>query len=303
MEPGYVGLSRKGELKRRGRGLWRIMGKCNLCPRECGARRLQRERGECEASRDVEVASYHAHFGEEGPLVGSGGSGTIFFNHCSLRCVFCLNGDISQGSCGHKRSVEDLAGMMLDLQRIGCHNINVVTPTHYSPHIVLALDIAARQGLRIPLIYNTSGWERLEILRMLDGIVDIYLADFKYARPEMSARYSSGANIYPEVTKKALLEMHRQVGVARPGRYGLMQRGLMIRLLVMPNGIGGTRDVMEWISCNLPRETYVNVMSQYIPTFKAFEYPELSRRITREEFRDAVRWAREAGLSNLEIQA
>jgi putative pyruvate formate lyase activating enzyme len=193
--------------------------------------------------------------------------------------------------------------MMLDLQRMGCHNINVVTPTHYSPHIVLALNIAAMQGLRIPLVYNTSSWERLEILRMLDGIVDIYLADFKYARPEMSAKYSPGAETYPEVTKKALLEMHRQVGVARPGRHGLMERGLMIRHLVMPNHVSGTKEGVAWIARNLPRDTYVNIMSQYMPTFMAFKYPELSRRITREEFQDAVRWAREAGLSNLEIQA
>ena len=279
------------------------MGDCTLCPRQCGARRLERERGECEANGDVEVAAYHAHFGEERPLVGSGGSGTIFFNHCSLRCVFCLNGDISQGACGHRRSIEDLARMMLDLQRMGCHNINVVTPTHYSPHILLALDIAATQGLRIPLVYNTSGWERLEILQMLEGIVDIYLADFKYARPEMSARYSPGAGTYPEVTKKALLEMHHQVGVAHPGRNGLMERGLMIRLLVMPNGVGGTKEAVDWIARNLPGDTYLNIMSQYTPVFNAFEYPELSRRITREEFRDAVRWAKEAGLMNLEIQA
>jgi putative pyruvate formate lyase activating enzyme len=192
--------------------------------------------------------------------------------------------------------------MMLDLQTMGCHNINVVTPTHYSPHVVLALQSAAAQGLRIPLVYNTSGWERLEILRILDGIVDIYLADFKYAQPEVAAKYSSGADSYPEVTRRAILEMHRQVGVAHPGRHGLMERGLMIRLLAMPNRASGTKDVVRWIASNLPQDTYVNVMSQYTPTFEAVEYPEISRRVTREEFRDAVRWGREAGLTNLDIQ-
>ncbi len=301
-EPGYVGLWREGKLKKRGEELWQVLEECRLCPRECGARRLEGDEGECEATRDVEVASYHAHFGEEKPLVGTGGSGTIFFHHCSLRCVFCINGDISQGEHGTRRGLEDLARMMLALQATGCHNINVVTPTQYSPHIVLALDRAAAGGLRIPLVYNTSGWERPEILRILDGIVDIYLADFKYARPEASTRYSPGAVSYPDVTERALCEMHRQVGVAHPGSHGLMERGLMIRLLVMPNGVSGTREALHWIARNLPRDTYVNLMSQYVPTFKALEYSELSRRITREEFRDAVRWAREEGLLNLDIQ-
>jgi putative pyruvate formate lyase activating enzyme len=302
VEPGYVGLARDGELKKRGDELWEIMKECQLCPRECGARRLQGERGECEASRDVEVASYHAHFGEERPLVGPRGSGTIFFHHCSLRCVFCINWDISQGGYGHCRGIQDLARMMLDLQTMGCHNINVVTPTHYSPHIVLALASAAAQGLRIPLVYNTSGWERLEILRILDGIVGIYLADFKYTQPKVSAKYSPGADTYPDVTRTALLEMHRQVGVAHPGRRGLMERGLMIRLLVMPNRVSGTKEVVNWIASNLPRDTYVNIMSQYAPAFKALDYPELSRRLTQEEFYEAVMWAREAGLTNLDIQ-
>lgn len=302
-ERGYIGLWREGKLKKRGEELWQVLEQCRLCPRECGARRLQGEEGECEAGRDVEVASYHAHFGEEKPLVGTGGSGTIFFHHCSLRCVFCINWDISQGENGSRRSVEDLARMMLALQAVGCHNINLVTPTQYSPHIVLALDRAAGGGLRIPLVYNTSGWERLEILRILDGIVDIYLADFKYARPEASARYSPGVETYPEVTKRALCEMDRQVGVAHPGPHGLMERGLMIRLLMMPNDVSGTREAVHWIARNLPRDTYVNLMSQYAPTFKAFQYPELSRRITREEFGDAVRWAREEGLTNLDVQA
>ncbi len=192
--------------------------------------------------------------------------------------------------------------MMLHLQAIGCHNINVVTPTHYPAHIVLALDVAAARGLRVPLVYNTCGWERLEVLELLDGVVDIYLPDFKYADGKMAAKYSSDAESYPEVTKQALLEMHRQVGVAKPADDGLMYRGLMIRHLVMPNEVGGTRDVIGWIAENLPKDTYVNIMSQYRPMYKAFDYPAISRRLTRDEYADAVRWAKEAGLTNLDIQ-
>jgi putative pyruvate formate lyase activating enzyme len=192
--------------------------------------------------------------------------------------------------------------MMLHLQEIGCHNINIVTPTHYSAHIVLALDIAAAQGLRLPLVYNTCGWERLEILKMLDGIVDIYLPDFKYADSAMASRYSSGADTYPQITQAALLEMHRQVGVAKPADDGLMHRGLMIRHLVMPNRVSGTREVIDWIARNLPKETYVNLMSQYRPMYKAFDYPKISRQLTRDEYTEVVDYARRAGLTNLDVQ-
>ncbi len=236
-------------------------------------------------------------------MVGRGGSGTVFFSNCGLRCVFCINWQISQGGEGEPRSLENLADMMLHLQRMGCHNINIVTPTHYSPHIVLALDIAAAGGLRLPLVYNTCGWERQEILRMLDGIVDIYLPDFKYADSAMASKYSSGADTYPEVTKAALLEMHRQVGVARPAKDGLMYRGLMIRHLVMPNRVSGAREVIDWIAENLPKDTYVNLMSQYRPMYKAFDYPEIARRLTRTEYIEVVEYAKQAGLTNLDIQS
>jgi putative pyruvate formate lyase activating enzyme len=300
--PPYVRLHETGELRRRGEELWQIMGKCRLCPRRCGAKRLQGERGFCHGTSKLMISAYHPHFGEELPLRGRGGSGTIFLTNCSLRCVFCINWEISQGGKGHRRVPEDMAEMMLKLQEIGCHNINVVTPTHYSAHIVLALDTAAGKGLRLPLVYNTCGWERLEILRKLEGIVDIYLPDFKYSDPQMAAKYSSEASSYPERTQKALLEMHRQVGIARPASDGLMYRGLMIRHLVMPNGVSGTRKVLQWIATNLPRDTYVNIMSQYSPYYKARNYEEISRRITTQEYADAVRWAREAGLTNLDLQ-
>ncbi|MDI7267522.1 MAG: radical SAM protein [Myxococcota bacterium] len=301
-EPGYLPLHRSGELARRGEALWEVMRACELCPRRCGVNRLEGARGFCHASSQLEVASYHPHFGEEEPLVGRGGSGTIFLSNCNLRCVFCINWEISQGDGGEPRTIEKMAGMMLALQEGGCLNINVVTPTHYAPHIVLALDVAAAKGLRVPVVYNTCGWERLEIIEKLDGVVDIYLPDHKYADGEMASRYSSGASTYPEVTQAALLEMNRQVGVAKPADDGIMYRGLMIRHLVMPNNVGGSVKVVRWIAEHLPRDTYVNIMSQYQPVFRASEYPEIARRITREEYDVVVRAARDAGLTNLDIQ-
>jgi len=301
-EPAYLSQHRSGELKKRGEVLRNIMKSCELCPRQCGANRLAGEKGFCQADSQVEVSAYHPHFGEERSLVGRGGSGTIFLTHCNLRCVFCSNWQISQGGCDRPRKLEELAAMMLNLQQTGCHNINLVTPTHYSPHILLAVDVAAGKGLRLPIVYNTCGWERVEILKQLDGIVDIYLPDFKYADGERAAKYSSGAETYPEITKAALLEMHRQVGVARPAADGLMYRGLMIRHLVMPNGVSGTKQVIEWIAAGLPKDTYLNLMSQYRPMYKASKYPEISRPITRAEYHDAVTWARAAGLTNLDIQ-
>ncbi len=301
-EPRYVQLQRKGELGARGRQLWDRMRTCNLCPRECGARRLDGEKGFCGASSQLRVSSHHAHFGEERPLVGRGGSGTIFFTHCSLRCVFCINWQVSQGGEGGAETTDSLAGMMLALQRQGCHNINIVTPTHYSPHLLLGLDRAAARGLRVPLVYNTSGFERLDVLELLDEVVDIYLPDFKYADGRMAAIYSAGAETYPEVTKRALLEMHRQAGVAKPAADGLMYRGLMIRHLVMPSGVSGSPRVFEWIAANLPKDTYVNVMSQYRPMFHAGQFPAIARRVTRQEYAEAVEAARRAGLTSLDIQ-
>jgi putative pyruvate formate lyase activating enzyme len=301
-EPPYLKLHRTGELRRRGDALFEIMRSCRLCPRECRLDRRAGEKGFCGASARLRIAQAVPHFGEERPLVGRGGSGAVFFSHCSLRCVFCINWEISQRGDGHDRDVKDLARMMLKLQERGCHNVNIVTPTHYSAHVVRALDLAAEEGLRLPLVYNTCGWERLEILEMLDGVVDVYLPDFKYWDGAMASRYSSAADTYPELTKKALLEMHRQVGVARPAADGLVYRGLMIRHLVMPNRVGGTREVVGWIARHLPKDTYVNIMSQYRPMHLAFDYPKIARRLTRDEYEEAVRWAREAGLTNLDVQ-
>ena len=303
-EPAYLKLHKTGELRNRAEKLWTIMESCQLCPRKCGVNRLEGMSGFCHSpGSTLVVAAFHPHFGEERPLVGIGGSGTIFITHCNLRCVFCQNWEISQLGMGTETEIHELALMMLRLQEFGCHNINFVTPTHYSAPIIKALDVAAAAGLRLPIVYNTSGWERLEILKLLDGIVDIYLPDFKYWDSDMSAKYSSGAENYPEVTKAAILEMHRQVGVAKPAKNGIMQRGLMIRHLVMPNNIAGSEEIMEWIAENLPKETYVNIMAQYTPLYKAYDYPEISRRLTSEEYHKVVTRAEELGLTNLDVQA
>jgi putative pyruvate formate lyase activating enzyme len=196
--------------------------------------------------------------------------------------------------------IGDLARMMLELQDLGCHNINVVTPTHFSPHIVLALAEATERGLRLPLVWNTCGWERVEILEMLDGVVDIYLADFKYVDQDMAAKYSSEASAYPAITREALLEMNRQVGTAMPGPAGLANRGLMIRHLVMPANVSGSADAMRWIAEHLPSETYVNIMIQYRPAYRAHLYPEIDRYVSRSEYEEVVRMARSLNLTNLD---
>lgn len=303
-EPSYVRLHRSGALKARADVMWDMMRSCTLCPRDCEKNRIRGQRGDCSANADLEISSFAPHFGEESELVGRHGSGTIFFTNCALLCVFCINYDISQMGRGRRRSINDLANMMLTLERMGCHNINVVSPSHYSPHILKALDIAAGKGLRLPLVYNTFGWEKLEILQLLDGIVDIYLADFKYFDPQAADKYSPGAVTYPEITKKALIEMNRQVGVPEVETgTGLIKKGLMIRHLIMPNNVAKSDLVMQWIGNNLPKDTYVNVMSQYTPVFKADQYPEINRRINRGEYNQVVTAARNAGLTNIRLQS
>lgn len=301
--PGYVRLHESGELKERGDALYGMMQNCKLCPRECGADRLSGQRGHCNANATLEISSANPHFGEERELVGSRGSGTVFFTNCGLLCVFCINYEISHLGEGREYDTNSLADIMLALERNGCHNINVVTPSHYSPHILLALDQAASRGLRAPLVYNTCGWEKQNILKYLDGVVDVYLADFKYMDAEAAGTYSPGADCYPETTQGALLEMHRQVGIAEadPGT-GLINKGLMIRHLVMPENAARSDRVIRWIAGNLPKNTYVNIMSQYTPMYKAFDYPEIARQITRSEYNNVVTIARQEGLTNLRLQ-
>ncbi len=301
--PSYIHLHKTGELKARGETLMETLKNCTICPRECGTNRLGGLRGDCKANGDLEVSSATPHFGEEPELVGQNGSGTIFFTNCSLHCVFCINFETSHLGHGSRSRIRDLASMMLMLQRRGCHNINLVTPSHYAPHILLALDRAAGRGLNIPVVYNTCGWEKMDILTFLDGVVDVYLADFKYADSGAANTYSPGAANYVDITQKALLEMHRQVGVAKTDPHtGLMVRGLMIRHLVMPNNVARSDRVVRWVARNMPHDTYLNIMSQYTPMFKAFDYPEISRRITRTEYSNVVTIAQGEGLTNLRLQ-
>ncbi len=301
--PAYLKLEREGRLVQRVSQARAILEHCQLCPRRCGVNRLSGARGFCRAPAPAVVFAAHPHFGEEMPLVGDHGSGTIFFSHCNLRCVFCQNWPISHEGRGTPASDEQVADMMLDLQRAGCHNINLVTPTHVMPSILGATRIAVAKGLRIPLVYNTSGYERLEMLRILDGIVDIYLPDIKYMDARQAAKYSAGAADYPEVATQAVLEMHRQVGQLQLDRRGIARRGLMIRHLVMPNRVAGTEQLARWVAGALPKATYLNIMAQYRVEYQAYEHPEIARGITREEFLEAMEWARWHGLTNIDPHA
>jgi putative pyruvate formate lyase activating enzyme len=298
--PAYELLERQGKFAQRVEQAYAIFEKCQLCPRLCGVNRRKGERGFCRAPVNVVVFSAHPHFGEEMPIVGENGSGTIFFSHCNLRCVFCQNWPIAHEGRGKEVSDEGLADMMMDLQRIGCHNINLVTPTHVMPNILNATRLALKKGLRLPLFYNTSGYERLEMLKILDGIVDMYKPDMKYMDPEKAAKYSAGASDYPEVGKRAILEMHRQVGVLKVDDRGIGLRGVVIRHLVMPNRVADTEKFVRWVAETLPKNTYVNIMAQYRVEYRAFEYPEIARGITVQEFLEAMDWARFYGLTNLD---
>jgi putative pyruvate formate lyase activating enzyme len=301
--PAYLKLERQHKFKERVEEAYSLLEHCELCPRRCGVNRRKGEKGFCQAPARAVVFSAHPHFGEEKSLVGEGGSGTVFFSHCNLRCVFCQNWEISQEGKGEERSDDEVAEMMIRLQKSGCQNINLVTPTHVLPNILGATRIAFQKGLRIPLVYNTSGYERLEILKLLDGIVDIYLPDLKYMDGEMAEKYSSGARDYPEVTMAAILEMNRQVGKLLTDEDGDALRGLILRHLVMPNGVAGSERFVQWTAENLSRDTYVNIMAQYHPEYKAFAYPEISRSITRDEFLAVMKAAEEWGLTNLDPQS
>ncbi len=275
-----------------------MLKSCTLCPRACKVDRTAGKQGVCRTGDKPFVSSWGPHFGEERPLVGVHGSGTIFFGNCNLGCIFCQNYAISHLGEGSEMSFERLAEVMLELQGISCHNINLVTPTHQMPMILRALSMAAQRGLAVPIVYNCGGYESLEAVRLLDGVVDIYMPDFKYAEPEMSFKYSK-ARDYPPVAKAVIKEMHRQVGDLVMDDSGIAQRGLLLRHLVLPEGVAGTREVVRFIAEEISKNTYVNIMDQYRPCFKAFEHPPLDRRITREEFADAIKLARQAGLERI----
>jgi putative pyruvate formate lyase activating enzyme len=275
-----------------------------VCPRDCDVDRLGDKYAFCKTGRYAVVGSYFPHFGEEDCLRGWNGSGTIFFSHCNLRCVFCQNYDISQAAkISEVRGTppERLARMMLDLQARGCHNINFVTPEHVVPQLLEALPLAVRGGLRLPIVYNTSSYDSAESLELLDGVVDIYMPDFKYWRPESAQRYLKAAD-YPAVARARIKEMHRQVGDLRVDEEGLAYRGLNIRHLVMPGALDETAAILHWIAAELGPMTYVNVMDQYYPAGRVGEqhYPELNRHLTRGEVLEARRIARSLGLERLD---
>ncbi|MFC1491810.1 radical SAM protein [Nitrospinota bacterium] len=299
-QPAYAKLEREGKFAERIDQAYSIFQRCQLCPRRCGVNRREGEEGFCRAPVRPVIFSAQPHFGEEISLVGQNGSGTIFFSNCNLRCVFCQNWPIAHEGKGDKVRDENLALMMLHLQKIGCHNINLVTPTHVMPNILCATRIALKKGLRLPLVYNTSGYERWEIVKLLDGIVDIYMPDMKYMDTHQAAKYSSGASDYPEMTKRAIIEMNRQVGGLMVDEREIALRGLIIRHLVMPNRVAGTEKFVRWVAENLPRSTYVNIMSQYHVDYKAYEFPRIARGITMREFLEAMEWAEKVGLTNLD---
>ncbi len=284
------------ELKKRYQSALRLLEECRVCPRQCGVNRLQGEKGYCQLSSSLVISSYGPHFGEEPPLVGRHGSGTIFFTSCNLDCIFCQNYDISHLRHGEKVSPEELATIMLHLQQRGCHNINLVTPTPQTPQILQALYHARQKGLHIPVVYNCGGYEPLEVLKLLDGVVDIYMPDFKYSDEEKAFKLS-GIRHYPQVAKEALKEMHRQVGDLEIDSQGIAQRGLLIRHLVLPNNLAGTAEIVRFIAHQLSPHSYVNIMDQYRPLFKADSYPPVNRSITGEEFQTAIDLARKEGLS------
>lgn len=297
MYPDYLNLSQK-ELNLRIKKLFEILEKCEICPRKCQVNRLKGEKGFCQLGKSPKVSAYHPHFGEESVLVGTHGSGTIFLTSCNLACVYCQNYEISQLRIGEEVSFERLAEMMIDLQSKGCHNINFVTPTHQVPQIVKSLSIAIEKGLKIPLVYNTSSYDSIKTLKLLDGIFDIYLPDARYGDSKIALKYSNALR-YFEIMKEAIKEMHRQVGDLILDERGIVIKGLLVRHLVLPNRLADSEKIFEFISKEISKITFLNIMDQYWPAWKAHQYPELSRRITKEEFREAINLAKKFGLKRL----
>ena len=294
----YLNLSRK-ELSLKIHQAFDLLRSCTLCPRKCMVNRTSGEHGFCRTLDKPYVSSWNPHFGEEAPLVGSRGSGTIFFTNCNLGCLFCQNYTISHLGEGGEMSFEALADTMLTLQKYGCHNINFVTPTHQVPMILKSLEIAIDRGLSVPLVYNCGGYEALETLNILDGVIDIYMPDFKYADSEVANKYSK-AKDYPSVVKAAIREMHRQVGDLVTDSRGIALRGLLVRHLVLPEGLAGTEEVVRFLAKEISPDTYTNIMAQYYPCYKAIEHPPMDRGLTNREYKEALEVARKAGLKRLD---
>ncbi|MDJ0923227.1 MAG: radical SAM protein [Acidimicrobiia bacterium] len=298
LEPAYLELWRRGELDAKVRAALSELERCRVCPRNCDNNRLRDEAAACHTGRYARLASAFAHFGEENCLRGRRGSGTIFFAFCNLRCVFCQNWDISQAPGGSEMSADGIADVMLQLQENGCHNINFVTPEHVAPQVVEAIAAAVPRGLRVPIVYNTSAYDSLASLRLMDGLVDIYMPDFKFWDPE-TARRLARARDYPEVARRAITEMHRQVGVLTMDRNGLAQRGVLVRHLVMPGQLSDARQIFGWLANELSTDTYVNIMGQYRPEHRvpgSDRYRDVNRRVRPVEMEAAYAAARDAGL-------
>jgi len=302
--PLYLKLFRAGRLKERISAANKLLHHCSVCPHNCGVDRLQGEIGLCRIGAKARVASFGPHFGEETPLVGQNGSGTIFFEGCNLLCLFCQNSDISHiGKRGDDspQAIDDrqLADIMISLQQQGCHNINFVTPTHVVPQILGALPIAIEMGLNVPLVYNCGGYDRLETLQLLDGIIDIYMPDCKFSSADTASAYTSAKN-YPEIMKRAVQEMHRQVGDLEIDDTGLAIQGLLVRHLVMPGHLDETRGIVQFLAEKISKNTYLNIMDQYRPCHKAFGLEPINRSLTQEEHDEAIKIARQTGLERLD---
>ncbi len=298
-EPAYIATYKKGLLSEKINAAYDILNSCTLCPRRCKIDRLSGQIGICKTGEKAYVSSFNAHFGEEAPLVGSNGSGTIFFTHCNLLCIFCQNYDISHLGHGEEISNDQLAGIMLHLQNAGCHNINFVTPSHVVPQILSAVEAAVKEGLSVPLVYNSGGYDRVKTLKLLEGIFDIYMPDFKFWDPKV-AEAMCQASDYPEVARKALAEMHRQVGDLVTDELGIAQRGLLLRHLVLPDGLAGTREIMKFISSDISLNTYVNIMPQYRPCGRADEVKALTAYLSQRDYKLALQAAKEEGIERLD---
>lgn len=299
-QPSYIKIFENGLLKEKTEKTYKILKSCVLCPRSCKVNRFLDERGICKTGIQAEVSSFDPHFGEESPLVGTNGSGTIFFTHCNLLCNFCQNFDISHQGFGKEVDDKQLAHMMLTLQESGCHNINFVTPSHMVPQILSALNIAVPEGLNVPLVYNSGGYDSVETLKILEDVFDIYMPDFKFWDPKIS-ELTCNAPDYPKIARQALTEMHRQVGDLIIDENGIAQRGLIIRHLVLPENLAGTRDIMKFIANKISKNSYVNIMAQYRPCGNASQVRDLNRHLDRNEFKEALRIAQEEGINRLDF--
>lgn len=297
MYPRYLELLDSGELKNRVARAYRAMRSCTLCPRDCKVNRLKDEKGFCTIGKRASVGSSNSHRGEEPPISGSRGSGTIFFTSCNMRCIFCQNYPISQLRHGKEVTPHELAKIMLQLQKDGCHNINLVTPSHVIPQFLAGLYIAAKKGLKLPIVSNSSGYEGMEALKLLDGAIDIYMPDIKYSNNENAATYSNAPDYWDRV-RPAIKEMYRQVGDLKMDDEGIAISGLIIRHMVLPENISGTEDVLKFISEEISAGTYISLMSQYFPAHQALTHPLINRRVTKEEFQRAVGAFHENGLTN-----